>query len=377
MNSFRIVLLACFIGLAFAQFDLNRLRDILGDDADELLKRIEQNRRGRSSPFGNHDNHNHSPFGDLPKVGRPRGGRNSPFGNNPFGGSRGSQRGSQRGAPKQDSKPSGPTSSALLDKKDCICRIGGSKRIVNGKIAEQNSIPWQVSLASNGQHFCGGSVINKKFILTAAHCVDKQSASQVQVRVGLHYLRDANSRNTYQVSKIHIHPYSSRPTNPSKPGDYAILELSSSIEFIKGKVEPGCIANKEEKTYTGDLIASGWGTTSISRKDLRTGKLQTGQVSPVLKMAFLRQDDGDCEAYLVCVNSKNKGDSVCQGDSGGPLHFVRNGHATIEGVASFVTGTSSYGSQTVELCTGHGAYSGNHYYKEWFDKIIGQNYCKL
>lgn len=132
----------------------------------------------------------------------------------------------------------------------------------------------------------------------------------MQVRVGLHKLTDANQANTYEVAKIHMHPY----TSPSKPGDYALLELKTPITYIPGKVEPGCI-NTVKQSYDNDLIASGWGTTSISRKDTRTGQLKTGELSPVLKKAILHEDEEHCEDYLVCVNSDNK-DSVCQGDSG-------------------------------------------------------------
>ena len=50
-------------------------------------------------------------------------------------------------------------------------------RIVNGKNAVENSIPWQVSFRALVEsdplmktHFCGGSIISKKWLLTAAHC---------------------------------------------------------------------------------------------------------------------------------------------------------------------------------------------------------------
>merc|ERR1719268_122690 len=50
-------------------------------------------------------------------------------------------------------------------------QVTGYARIVNGEEAVPHSWPWQVSLQqSNGFHFCGGSLINENWVVTAAHC---------------------------------------------------------------------------------------------------------------------------------------------------------------------------------------------------------------
>ena len=53
-----------------------------------------------------------------------------------------------------------------------------SSRIINGEDAVKNEFPWQISLESRPwifstfSHSCGGAIIDTKWILTAAHCVD-------------------------------------------------------------------------------------------------------------------------------------------------------------------------------------------------------------
>lgn len=49
-------------------------------------------------------------------------------------------------------------------------------RIIGGQDAEPHAYPWQISMKSLGQHFCGGSIINERQILSAAHCVEGQIA---------------------------------------------------------------------------------------------------------------------------------------------------------------------------------------------------------
>lgn len=63
--------------------------------------------------------------------------------------------------------------------------------IIGGVEIDITTIPWQVSLenlANNNSHFCGGSIINERWILTAAHCVAPvigvNNAAQIMVHAG-------------------------------------------------------------------------------------------------------------------------------------------------------------------------------------------------
>lgn len=79
-------------------------------------------------------------------------------------------------------------------------------RIIGGVEAPKGERPWMASLQSGGQHFCGGSVIDKNWILTAAHCVeDVSDPASLEIKINLTNLNDANSGETHKVSDVYVH----------------------------------------------------------------------------------------------------------------------------------------------------------------------------
>ena len=56
-------------------------------------------------------------------------------------------------------------------------------KIVGGQEAAPHAYPWQVSFRQLGQHICGGSIINERQVICAAHSVDGQIALFDSVRI--------------------------------------------------------------------------------------------------------------------------------------------------------------------------------------------------
>ena len=125
-----------------------------------------------------------------------------------------------------------------------------------------NEYPWMVALTSSldpKDHFCGGTLVASRYVVTAAHCVAAfSSPSAVWVRVGDHDLAttgETGVERTVAVSRIIVHPGYDDTT---KDNDVALLHLAEHLDLAT--YTPACIAESGE-TFAGDTATVyGWGT---------------------------------------------------------------------------------------------------------------------
>ncbi|KAM9061124.1 chymotrypsinogen A-like [Sarcophilus harrisii] len=199
--------------------------------------------------------------------------------------------------------------------------------IVNGQNAVPGSWPWQVSLQRRGNHFCGGSLISNKWVVTAAHCYVKTTD---KVIAGMH---DMNSyREKVQVLRI-AKIFRNKNYDPDTLiNDIALLKLATPANFQKN-VFPVCLPSASDDFPEGTTcVTTGWGRTIYNASRL-PNILQQAEV-PLLS-------NTNCKSYFesvimdttICAGAN--GVSSCMGDSGGPLVCKKNGAWTLVGIASW------------------------------------------
>lgn len=209
------------------------------------------------------------------------------------------------------------------------------EKIVGGHPAAKNELTFQVSLQSeSGSHFCGGSLIKKNWVLTAAHCV--QGSSPIKVIAGLHDRDDKTGTESFSTLKIIPHPQFNATTFDY---DYALIQLSQDSTFRTidlNKIEP----NIPESTEKELVWTSGWGLASDGDYDLPK-ILQEVQLPLVTKKDCNAATayNGRISDHMLCAGLVGGGKDSCQGDSGGPL-FTRqaSGDFTLLGVVSWGEG---------------------------------------
>lgn len=199
------------------------------------------------------------------------------------------------------------------------------ERIVGGSQATRGEFPWIVQIKRGG-HYCGGSVVNANWIVTAAHC-SVASISGYTVVAGEHNLnQNEGTEQSRTVAQIIRHPNYNANTLAN---DIAVWRLSSALTLNSAVAA----ANLAPAGFTpaSNVVAAGWGTTTEG------GSIPTTLMKvtvPMVSIASCRSSYGQNAILAGMICAGTGGRDSCQGDSGGPLHSG----STLAGIVSWGQG---------------------------------------
>ena len=188
-------------------------------------------------------------------------------------------------------------------------------RIIGGRPADSNAWPWMAGLVYKNSTFtndvfCGGSLIAKDWVLTAAHCVIDANNSDFEVIIN-HAQLDSHSGERLSVESILYHPL------------YNDINLENDLALIKlatpsGNTPINVLAPFSSQDNANTVAtALGWGATSNMPLSL---PLDLQQVDlPIVDHSRCDKAMGDITDNMLCAGDGLGEKDTCFGDSGGPL----------------------------------------------------------
>ncbi|XP_038577858.1 trypsin-3 [Micropterus salmoides] len=250
----------------------------------------------------------------------------------------------------------------LLEVLAVNCQATAQERIVGGYAPVPHSIKYIVSIqTTERKHFCGGSLINKYWVITAAHC--NMGVNKMVIVAGDYSLSIYEGTEQEILPQLLVpHPEYNRATDNN---DIMLIKLKAPV-YLNSYISIALLPRQGASIAEGRICrVSGWGYTSPSGGQIpSTLRTVTLPIISTEKCNSSVSFDGRITENMLCAGYSTGGKDACQGDSGGPL--------VCEGL---VYGVVSWGKGCADAQF-PGVYTAVSKFRRWIDNTIFSYYRK-
>jgi len=251
---------------------------------------------------------------------------------------------------------------------------GKTPRIVGGdRVTDTTSIPWLVAIIkrnvteeANGieqtsdyfnRQFCGGSIIDAAWILTAAHCFeDMENAEEVSI-VAATYDLSTTMGQLRNAETIYMHAEYNPDTTEN---DIALIKLDQRL-LLSESVAIILPANMDDPFEDGQMYTlAGWGANDMNGT-VHSPDLYTVDV-PGVSLESCSEVLDDIFYTNLCAGGVY-GEDSCSGDSGGPMSMTVDSIEILYGIVSWGPAQCATSSPAV--------YTDVAMYRTWIEDISG------
>nr|XP_032625945.1 serine protease 27-like [Chelonoidis abingdonii] len=235
-----------------------------------------------------------------------------------------------------------------------------SGRTLNGQDAKAGAWPWQVSVQRYDSHICGGSLISKSWMVSAAHCFDpitvwlfpsrstpEPAVPQRQVQVGENRIVSETPTQMFSsVKQVVLHRYYNSSTFLA---DIVLVELEKPIAFT-ASISPVCLLDASIHVPAGDACwVTGWGnihpeaSSSLAEtlQELEVLTIDTTICNDHFREALQKSaGDNPIKEDMKCAGHIEGYKGTDPGDSGGPLVCDEDGTWYLAGIVSWLLKTT-------------------------------------
>lgn len=219
--------------------------------------------------------------------------------------------------------------------------------VIGGNQTTPHEFPWSVAIFEkvdgiNFSFICGGTLITKRKVITAAHCVQQKytnslkKAENFELRLGVYDLNKNNEVGALSVKPLNItiHP-EWNPQVTSYDADIAVIELPKKVPISK-YIRPICIWERRRGAPTfKEGVVSGWGYSSHNVKvnENIARKLKIPTINN--EECFLTQPEfTQLASNRTFCGGERRGSGPCKGDSGSGLVFAYQSKFYLGGIVS-------------------------------------------